>query len=93
MKVAESKRLTCPYCPKKTMITYRHHESVLHAKGIGRGKKRNAREKANHRGLFKYLAPDAQPAFQGLGLPANDEVLAPADEGSSEQRNAISRCN
>ncbi|KAL8137468.1 hypothetical protein V2J09_003469 [Rumex salicifolius] len=95
LKVSEE-RYTCPYCPKKTNITYLYKELVLHATGIagGNSKKRSAREKANHRGLFKYLQTDAQPAFQGIDLPeATHEVQAPTQAGSSEQGNPKLDCN
>ncbi|XP_021910273.1 protein INVOLVED IN DE NOVO 2-like [Carica papaya] len=51
---------TCPYCPKKKKRDYLYKELLQHASGVGNSTsdKRNAKEKANHIALVKYLEKD-----------------------------------
>lgn len=51
---------SCPFCSKKRKRDFQYKDLLQHASAVGKGssQKRNAREKANHLALIKYLEKD-----------------------------------
>ncbi|GKV28432.1 hypothetical protein SLEP1_g37491 [Rubroshorea leprosula] len=72
VKISEQ-AYTCPYCPKKKKQDYQYRELLQHASGVGNSnsEKRNAKEKANHLALMKYLEKDIVAA-NGSSKPVDD---------------------
>ncbi|CAA0836768.1 Protein INVOLVED IN DE NOVO 2 [Striga hermonthica] len=75
---------TCPYCTKKKKRDFQYKELLHHASSIGNcsSQKRNARDKANHIALAKYLENE-MTANSGPSKPS-DEVDALAEYDSDE---------
>ncbi|KAG6600994.1 Protein INVOLVED IN DE NOVO 2, partial [Cucurbita argyrosperma subsp. sororia] len=69
---------TCPYCTRKRKRDFLYKDLLQHASGVGKSSsnKRNAKEKANHLALLKYLEKDLADAV-GPSKPAsnNDPVM------------------
>ncbi|KAA8515254.1 hypothetical protein F0562_018516 [Nyssa sinensis] len=72
---------TCPYCPKKRKRDFLYKELLQHASGVGKcsSQKRNARDKANHLALVKYLEKDLAVVAGPSQPVAETDSLADCD--------------
>ncbi|XP_031277784.1 factor of DNA methylation 1-like isoform X2 [Pistacia vera] len=58
-KVRVSSTFRCPFCAGKKKQVYKYKDLLQHASGVGKGAaNRNAKQKANHLALAKYLEID-----------------------------------
>ncbi|KAJ0076446.1 hypothetical protein Patl1_34715 [Pistacia atlantica] len=58
-KVRVSSTFRCPFCAGKKKQVYKYKDLLQHASGVGKGSaNRNAKQKANHLALAKYLEID-----------------------------------
>ncbi|KAI3748751.1 hypothetical protein L6452_12046 [Arctium lappa] len=75
---------TCPYCRNKKKRDYQYKELLQHATMVGKSdsQKRNARDKANHLALVKFLEKDIAET-SGPSKP-KDEVDHLADHDGDE---------
>ncbi|KAJ4958775.1 hypothetical protein NE237_025886 [Protea cynaroides] len=72
----------CPFCKGKKKQDYRYKDLLQHASGVGKGSSnRNAKQKANHLALAKYLETD----LAGASGPEQSVVVGEPNAKPPEQ--------